>query len=327
MRDQVIDFVARWSERTELPARRLVTWLELGESKYFDWKQRYGKANEHNGKVPRDHWLTVEECAAIVAFAEQHPLEGYRRVTYMMMDANVVAASPATVYRVMKQAGLLSRWNPGPSTKGTGFVQPLKPHEHWHADIAYVNLGGTFYYLIVVLDGASRFIVHWEIRESMKERDVELVLERAKERFPEARPRLITDNGSQFVARDFKEFVRVSGMTHVRTSPYYPQSNGKVERFNKTYKVEGLRPKSPLTLDDARRITADFVTHYNERRLHSGIGYVTPRTRLEERQAAVFEERDRKLEEARKSRARLRALARRTPTEAQSVGNSDSSSR
>ena len=70
-----------------------------------------------------------------------------------------------------------------------------------------------------MLDGCSRFVVHWEIRESMREADVELVLQRARERVPDARPRIISDNGPQFVARDFKSFVRIAGMTHVRTSP------------------------------------------------------------------------------------------------------------
>jgi len=64
----------------------------------------------------------------------------------------------------------------------------------------------------------------------MKEADIEVILERAKEKHPEAKPRIISDNGPQFIARDFKEFIRISGMTHVRTSPYYPQSNGKLER-------------------------------------------------------------------------------------------------
>jgi transposase InsO family protein len=70
----------------------------------------------------------------------------------------------------------------------------------------------------------------------MTEMDVEIILQRAKERFPEARPRIISDNGPQFIAKDFKEFIRISGMTHVRTSPYYPQSNGKLERFHATIK-------------------------------------------------------------------------------------------
>ena len=115
-RDTVIDFVATLSAETELPATRLLRWLGLSPSKYFDWKQRYEQADEHNAQVPRDHWLEAWET---------------------------------------------------PSAKGTGFVQPRAPHEHWHTDIAYLNICGTFYYLCSVLDGCSRANLHWEIRESM----------------------------------------------------------------------------------------------------------------------------------------------------------------
>ena len=82
-------------------------WIGIGQSKYFDWKQRYGKVNEHNANVPRDHWLEEDERQDILDYQQKHPLEGYRRLTYMMMDANVVAASPATVYRVLKSAGIV----------------------------------------------------------------------------------------------------------------------------------------------------------------------------------------------------------------------------
>jgi len=151
----------------------------------------------------------------------------------MMLDQDIVAVSPASTWRILSKAGLLDRWNKKPSKKGTGFIQPLKPHEHWHVDISYLNICGTFYYLLSLLDGCSRYIVHWEIRTQMLESDVQIIIERAKEKFPEARPRIISDNGPQFIAKDFKEFIRLSGMTHVRTSPYYPQSNGKLERFHK----------------------------------------------------------------------------------------------
>jgi transposase InsO family protein len=225
----------------------------------------------------------------------------------MMLDADVVAVSPSTVYRVLKNAGLLGRWNQKRSNKGKGFDQPDEPHRHWHCDIAYVNIRGTFYHLISVLDGFSRYIVHWEIRESMTERDVEIVLERAKEKFPGQKPRIITDNGPQFIAKDFKQFIRISGMTHVRTSPYYPQSNGKLERFHRTIKSDCLRPGTPLSLEDARRIVAEFATHYNESRLHSAIGYVTPLDKLAGRATAIHAARDQKLEAAREAR-RLRRL-------------------
>ena len=143
----------------------------------------------------------------------------------------------------------------------------------------------------------------------MKEVDVEIILQRAREKYPDAHPRIITDNGPQFIARDFKEFIRIAGMTHVKTSPYYPQSNGKIERYHRTIKGECLRFHSPLSLDEARRLVKDYVRHYNEVRLHSGIGYVTPLTKLEGRDKQVFAERDRKLEEARERRKANRHAA------------------
>src|SRR5688572_8943925 len=110
-------------------------WLELRAGKFHDWQKRYGKVNEHNGLVPRDHWLEAHEQQAILDFERQYPLEGYRRLAFMMLDRDVVAASPSSVYRVLKRAGRLDPSPATPSKKGTGFQQPLAAHEHWHADI------------------------------------------------------------------------------------------------------------------------------------------------------------------------------------------------
>lgn len=303
----MVDFVNYWSGRAETAVRVLVLWLGLSLSKFYAWRKRYGKVNEHNCLVPRDAWLLEEEKQAILDYEQEHPTDGYRRLTFMMLDEDVVAAAPSTVYRVLKRAGRLDRWAPKPTKKGTGFQQPDHPHRHWHLDISYLNVCGTFYYLISVLDGYSRYIVHWEIREKMTEQDVEIVLEGAREKFPGEAPRVITDNGSQFIARDFKEFIRITGMTHVKTSPYYPQSNGKLERWHGTLKSECLRPGTPLSVEDARRIVRRFVEHYNTARLHSTIGYVTPADKLLGLEKVIHEERDRKLEEAREERRLRRA--------------------
>jgi transposase InsO family protein len=296
-----------WADKTGLAAARFIGWIGVARGKFFDWRKRYGKANEHNALVPRDFWIEPEEKQAILDFHEKNPLEGYRRLTFMMLDQDVVAVSPSTVYRVLSAAGRLDRWNRRPSKKGTGFVQPLRPHEHWHVDVAYVNVAGTFYYLCSALDGASRAIVHWEIRERMTEMDVECILQRAREKFPDAKPRVISDNGPQFVAKEFKEFIRIAGMTHVRISPYYPQSNGKIERWHKTLKSDAIRPATPSSLDEARRIVARFVEHYNGVRLHSAIGYITPNDFLAGRSQSIWAERDRKLEAAREVRRLHRA--------------------
>jgi transposase InsO family protein len=302
VRDAVVDFVRDFAQRTELKTAWILRRLGVAPTQFHRWKERYGAVNQHNGLIPRDHWLLPAEREAIIAFHARHAPEGYRRLAFMMLDADVAAVSPSTVYRVLKEAGLLDRWNGKVSKKGTGFQQPTAVHEHWHIDISYLNIDGTFFYLCSILDGASRYLVHWELREQMKESDVEIIVQRALEQYPGVRPRIISDNGPQFIAKDFKEFIRVSGMTHVRTSPYYPQSNGKLERWHQTLKAETIRPKAPGSLEEARRVVEAFVEYYNTKRLHSAIGFIAPADHVAGRAETIWAERDRKLETARERR-------------------------
>jgi putative transposase len=196
----------------------------------------------------------------------------------------------------------MSKWAKTPSNKGQGFQQPDKPHQQRHIDISYINLSGTVYYLCTILDGYSQFVVHWEIREQMTEQDVEIILQHGKEKVPGAKPQIISDNGPQFIAKGFKEFIRISGMTHIRTSPYYPQSNGKLERWHGSLKNEYIRPKTPLDLADARYLVDRYVTHYNNYRLHSAIGYIMPKDKLEGRETNIFAMRKLKLHKDRERR-------------------------
>ena len=129
----------RWTDRTELPAKMLVGWIGIGTSKFHHWKHRYGKANEHNAWVPRDGWLLEWEKQAILDFQRRFPLEGYRRMTFMMLDRDLVATSPTSVYRVLKAAGRMGRFASKPSQKGKGFTQPTRPHQHWHIDISFLK--------------------------------------------------------------------------------------------------------------------------------------------------------------------------------------------
>ena len=309
MRDEVIDFVRYWSDRSKIGAMKLVNSIGISRSKYYHWRDRYGMTNEHNSWIPRDFWLLENEKEAIIKFCLGNPSEGYRRLTYMMMDDDIVAVSPSSVYRILRAAGLLNKWKGKSSRKGDGFDQPLLCHEHWHIDISYINIRSTFYYLCSILDGFSRYIIHWEIREAMQERDVETIIQRAREKFPGVSPRIISDNGPQFIARDFKEFIRLCGMSHVRTSPYYPQSNGKLERWHKSLKNDCIRPKTPLSLEEARAVVTEFVEHYNNVRLHSAIGYITPKDKLEGRAEQILAERERKIAAAREQRRIRREAA------------------
>ena len=87
----MVDYVRHWNQRTEIPARQFAGWLGISSSKFHDWKDRYGKRNEHNAWVPRDWWLEDWEKQAIIRFSFEYPLEGYRRLAFMMLDRNVVA--------------------------------------------------------------------------------------------------------------------------------------------------------------------------------------------------------------------------------------------
>jgi transposase InsO family protein len=191
VRDQVIKFVIYWSERSELPTGKLLGWLGIHPSKFSSWRKRAGADNRAPHKQPRDGWLLEWEKQAIISFYAQHREEGYRRITYMLLDANIVAVSPSSVYRVLKQAGLMRAWVRKASKKGTGFQQPTAAHQHWHVDIAYINIHSTFFYLCSVLDGWSRYLVHWELKAQMTELDLEIILLRAREAFPNTSPRII----------------------------------------------------------------------------------------------------------------------------------------
>lgn len=285
--------------------------IGISVSKFYDWSDHYGEIRLKTR--PFNGWwgITIEEELAIVAYRRSHEFEGYRRLCYQMLDEDVVAVSPATVYRVLKKHDLLNRWNaPKQSSKGRGFSQPSRPHRHWHVDIAYVKIQCTFYFLVSVLDGFSRYIVHSELRVHMEEFDVEVVLQRALEKYPGVKPRIISDNGSQFISRDFKRFLGDKELTHVRTSVRYPQSNGKIESFHKTIKKECIRKKSLLDLKDARKIIDAYIEDYNCTRLHSGINYLPPKDVLEGKKEQRLREREKKLRWAKEKR-KQRALENR----------------
>jgi hypothetical protein len=154
-----VDCVTRWSQRTALPANRFIAWLVIAPSKFYAWRKHYGRTNEHNAEVPCDWWREGWEKQAILDFHARYPPEGYRRLAYMMLDAHVVAVSPSSVHRVLRDPGLTRRRDTKPSHKGKGFQQPLRPREHWHVDVSYINVAGACFYLCSLLDGCSRFIV------------------------------------------------------------------------------------------------------------------------------------------------------------------------
>ena len=262
--------------------------------KFHAWQARCGIANDHNGAEPRDFWLVAWERAAIVAFAQAHPLEGYRRLTYMMLDADVVAVSPASVYRVLKAGRLVADARANPEKGPPASSAAAAPHEHWHIDISYLNIAGTFYFLCSVLDGYSRFIVHWEIREQMEDRTWKSSCSgpRTGSRRPatdhQRQRSAVHRQGLQGVhppdGHDPRAHLALLSAEQRQAGTLAPDPQGRVHP-----------PQSPVSLEDARRLVAAYVTDYNTVRLHGAIGYITPQDQLLGRVETIFAARRRKL--------------------------------
>lgn len=306
IRDSVTAHILYLSDRSGIPLKILLGAIGLKKAAYYRWLKRTGVPNKHNGKIPKSHWLTPDEIQKVESYAREHYSfndyflrDGYRRIAYKMIDLDIVAASPSSVYRILKKAGLLNKWNTTKrNLKGTGFIQPDGPHKHWHTDIKYLNFNGSFLFLISVIDGYSRYILHHEIRHSMTAYDAELTIQKAKDKYPGVKPRIITDNGSQFISKEFKQFIKAAELEHITTSVNYPPANGKIERFHRTISEECLRIKSPVTVDEYRIYVEDYITFYNKERLHAALNYLTPKDYLIGRKEEKLKLRELKLEKA-----------------------------
>jgi putative transposase len=306
IRDNIVETVEMLYIKTNINRETIIRWIGIHKSKYYSWSDRKGQANYHNGNIPKENWLLDWEKEAIINYAKSHIAEGYRRLTYMMMDEDIVAVSPSSTYRILKSAGLLNRWNNvKKSLKGKGFDQPIVPHQHWHVDIKYVNFKGSFLFLISIIDGYSRYIVHHELRQNMQEYDIQITIQRALEKYPGYKPRIISDNGSQFISKDFAEYLKLVGLQHIRTSIAYPQSNGKIERYHRTVHEECLMKTSLISLDDARKQVTNYIEFYNTKRLHSSLYFLTPDDFLFDRIEVKLKIREDKLLKAKLNRCEV----------------------
>jgi transposase InsO family protein len=216
-----------------------------------------------------------------------------------MIDAGVAFLSASSVYRILDTADLLCRWKRSESV-GQRPAAPTRPHERWHTDLMYLRIADHWYFLVTVIDAYSRYVVHWELLTSMTAADVRLVVQEAVERTG-ASPQVVTDNGSQFTAAEFKDLVRRFALRHIRIRTYHPESNGVVERFHRSTR-EALRPSTLTNLGQARALIGGWVRRYNEERLHASLGYLPPAEYYRGHPAARQAERQHKLAVARRAR-------------------------
>ena len=305
VRGDVVATLESLRERTKIPMRQLLTWAGIHKSRFDRWRQQQRCASPERSTRLHPSAILPEERDAILAYRTALQREGrsvsYRIQTNEMLDNDIAACSESTVYRVLKEAGHIRESMVHPTKKGAGFQQPQGVHMHWHTDISYLWEFGYRAYLVAVIDGFSRAVLHHQVMRSMTTGDVELVLQVAHEKYPHARPRVITDNGSQFISNQFKGFLADCGFTHAKTSVSYPQSIGKMERQFRTTKEE-LRQRSILDFDDLVAHVSDIITYYNTLRYHSALAYITPQDVLDGRAEQIQTARRMKLEDARERR-------------------------
>lgn len=250
--------------------------------------------------------ILAEEIEKVLAYrtsSEENRDLGYRKLTWKMVDEDIVYLSESSIYRILRQFKLLGRAfkeNDGALKEYEN--KPRYAHHHWHTDIAYVILSGVHYYLIFMLDGFSRFILHWELMTDMSAMSVELFTQKTIDKYPEARPMVIHDNGSQFISHDFKRILFANNCTDVPTRMKHPETNGKAERFVGLIRSEALRPNSPSYYSEGVRVIEKYVDEYNNRRYHAGIGYLKPVDVFYGRGPVILADRRRKLQQARQKR-------------------------
>ena len=280
IKKKIVKEVESMAKKCGVSVVQMLIWLNLHSSKFYSWKRSLSKTPDPESKpIPREHYLLPEEREAVVKFKIENPQLGYRRLTWMMIDQNVAYVSPASVLRILTENGLNTVWTqPGRAKKPNGFVQPTKIHQHWHVDIAYINVMGSFMFLISVLDGYSRYILNHGLYANMEEATVSSVIYEAHEKYPAEQPAVIMDNGGQFIAKEFKVMLREFKMSPRYISVGHPQSNGKIERFHRTIKSEKTRVSAFISPEDAQRQVSNYITFYNEKRLHASLNYLTPKS-------------------------------------------------
>jgi putative transposase len=256
--------------------------LGIARSTVQRWKkrQREGQLADkvvvpHRRAVPP----TPEEVASVRHYAGKHPLLGYKRLAWEMVDENVAFLRPWMVYQVLSEAGLLGRRYPAPEWLRRP-PEADHPDQRWHTDLMTLYFSGRWFWMVDVLDAYSRYLVHCEVLLTARASVVQLAVQRALDTLDgrtriDGEPEIVHDRGSQFLSREWREFVRGAEMTDVSTMVHHPQSNGKDERFHRTFREEvSLDPEEHLYLVQDR--IALFREYYNFRRPHSALKYLRP---------------------------------------------------
>ena len=262
------------------PRRRALRGAGLSKSTYYRWRKE-GGVELRADSAPWNR-VTPHERQRILAAAIETPEWSSRQLAAWLTDHQGFAISTSTVYRVLRQEGLVKR-RVLPLPAGKEYHRKTTgPHQLWATDASYFKVvGWGFYYLVTVMDDFSRFILAWKLQEDMTANSFIEVVQAAVDGtgmtdIPvENRTRLLSDNGSGYVSHAFGDYLRLIGIHHIRAAPHHPQTNGKLERYHRTLKQEVNQLPYDVPTDLVAAVAA-FVDYYNFRRYHTALGDVIP---------------------------------------------------
>jgi transposase InsO family protein len=281
--------IIRLVEQSHLPIRRALEKLGIPRATFYRWVELYQtggpEALEDRPSRPSRVWNRIPEDvrSRILDLALEQPELSPRELAVRFTDEQKYFVSEASVYRLLKAHDLITSPAYIVVKAADAFKdQTTAPNQLWQTDFTYLKVvGWGWYYLSTVLDDFSRFVVAWKLCSTMRAEDVTETLDLAltasglDQVKVQHRPRLLSDNGSSYIASDLAEWLEDQGMEHVRGAPRHPQTQGKIERWHQTLKNRILLEHYYLPGDLEEQVGA-FVEHYNHARAHESLSNLTP---------------------------------------------------